>query len=124
MSDSYSVGEGSVTRTGMNTATIVAVLQLVGVVTGGLINLVALVLAYVWKNDRETPAWAVTHHRFHIRTFWYSVLFVIVGWATVIIGIGILILAAVGLYVAVRTFLALARATRREPVPNPEALIW
>lgn len=108
----------------MNNPTVVALLHLAGILTGGLVNIVAVILAYSWKGDARSAPWMVSHYRFHIRTFWYAIALSIVGVITLIIGIGFLILALIGVYIAVRSILALMAAQRREPIARPEALFW
>lgn len=107
----------------LNHPTIVALLHLLGVVTGGLANLVAVVLAYMWKDDAQAP-WMRSHYSFHIRTFWYALLLSAIGVVLALVLIGFVILALVGIYVAVRSVLALMAAQRREPIRNPDALLW
>ena len=109
----------------LNKPTIVALLHLLSAATGGLLGIVAAVLAYGWRDAPDQPAWMRSHERYHIRTFWYSILFTVIGWLTWwILGLGFLILALIGIFVAIRSVLALLAAQRQAPVPNPEALIW
>ncbi len=108
----------------LNRPTVVALLQLLGIVTAGLVSVIAVILAYQWKDDPQTLPWERTHHRYHIRTFWYSIGLAVIGAFTVIIGVGVLILALLGVYVAVRGVLSLINAQKRLPVPDPEAFIW
>mgnify|MGYP005839992397 CR=1 FL=1 len=108
----------------LNRPTVVALLQLLGIVTIGLVSIIAVILAYQWRDDLQTQPWERTHHRYHIRTFRYSVALAIVGTITAIIGVGFLILWLLGTYIAVRAVLSLLNAQKREPVPRPEAFIW
>jgi uncharacterized membrane protein len=108
----------------LNRPTVVALLQLLGIVTIGLVSIIAVILAYQWRDDPQTQAWERTHHRYHIRTFWYSLALAAAGAVTVIIGVGVLILALIGVYVGVRAVLSLTNAQKRLPVPNPEAFLW
>jgi uncharacterized membrane protein len=54
----------------------------------GLIGLIALIIAYV-KRDDAAGTWLQSHYRWLIRTFWFSVLWNIVGWLAVVTLIGI-----------------------------------
>ncbi len=109
----------------LNRPTTVALLHLAGVLTGGAFGIVAVVLGYVWRDASDSPAWQRSHERYHIRTFWYSILFTIIGWLTWwVFGLGFVILTLIGLAVAVRSVLALLAAQKHEPVPNPKALLW
>ena len=59
------------------------VLHLIGAVTG-LISIAALILNYVRANQYAEAS----HHRWMIRTFWWTLLWLVIGWCTWFIGIG------------------------------------
>lgn len=126
MADPYSTPPGGSASPGFafNKPTIVALLYLAGtLLTAGALTIVGLILAYVWKSDVEAP-WMASHLSFHIRTFWYSAAFIVAGVVTAIIGVGFLILALVGLYVIVRSVLALLEAQKGRAIADPAALFW
>ena len=54
----------------------------------GLIGLIALIIAYVKRGD-AAGTWLQSHYRWLIRTFWFSVLWNIVGWLAAVTLIGI-----------------------------------
>ncbi len=54
----------------------------------GLLGLIALIIAYV-KRGEAVGTWLQSHYRWLIRTFWFSVLWNIVGWLAVVTLIGI-----------------------------------
>jgi uncharacterized membrane protein len=99
-------------------ALVIYILYLVGL-TNGLTAVIGLVLAYVSKTD--APAWLQSHYVFQIRTFWISLLFCAIGCLLLIVGVGVLILAAVGVWFAVRGILGLMRLIRGEAYPNPRS---
>ena len=126
MAEPYSTPPGDRASTGFdfNKPTIVALLYLAGtVLTAGAATLVGLILAYVWKDAVEEP-WMRSHMSFHIRTFWYAAAFIVAGIVTLVLGIGFLVLALVGVYVVVRSVLALLEAQKARPIPNPTAIFW
>ncbi len=45
----------------------------------GLIGIIGLILAYV-KRGEAAGTWLQSHYRWLIRTFWFSVLWNVVGW--------------------------------------------
>jgi uncharacterized membrane protein len=45
---------------------------------GGIIGIVAIILAHVKRGD-ATGTWLASHYRWLIRTFWFSVLWGIIG---------------------------------------------
>ena len=57
----------------------------------GITYLIGVIVAYVKKGDAE-QSWLEDHFRWQINTFWITLILGIVGLATVVIGIGWLIL--------------------------------
>jgi len=103
-----------------NRPTIIGLLYLGSCITG-ISGLIGLVLAYVWKSETHQP-WEAAHYTYLIRTFWIGLVGVFLGTLTLIIGIGFLILFAVGIWMLVRTILSLVKAQQRAPMPDP--LTW
>lgn len=101
---------------GRDTAVLVYLLQLLGLVTV-LTAIAGVIVNYVkWDDVRGT--WLESHFRWQVRTFWFSLLWGLVGWLLAFIGIGFLILAGVTvwyLYRAVRGWVLLNE--RREAAP-------
>ena len=60
----------------------------------GLIGLVGLIIAYV-KSGEAAGTWLQSHFRWLIRTFWFSVLWNVVGWLAAVTLIGIPIAIAI-----------------------------
>ncbi len=71
---------------------IIYALQAVSLVTG-LPLFVAAIINYV-KRDDVRGTWFESHFRWQIRTFWFSLLWSVIGAITLIIGIGYIILFA------------------------------
>lgn len=57
----------------------------------GVTAIVAIVLNYI-KRDEVRGSWLESHFRWQIRTFWWSVLWLIVGTLTVVILVGWIVL--------------------------------
>ncbi|MCU7802984.1 MAG: hypothetical protein KZQ96_07280 [Candidatus Thiodiazotropha sp. (ex Lucinoma borealis)] len=53
--------------------------------------LVAVIINYVKKDDVENT-WLESHFRWQIRTFWYSLLWMAVGFLTTLIVVGYIVL--------------------------------
>lgn len=81
--------------------------------------LVAVVLAYVWK-DQPQAEWEASHYRYHIRTFWLALIGSVVSIILMIVVIGFLLWLAVAVLVVVRSVLSLIKAQAHEPMPNPD----
>lgn len=89
----------------------------------GITALVGLVLAYVWQGESQEP-WEASHYRFHIRTFWFGLLGSLISALLVLVLIGFVGFFAVAAWVIVRSVIALLAAQKRQPMPNPDTLLW
>lgn len=101
-------------NSGMRLAVIVSnVLSIVG------FGLIGVIVAYLKRGDARGSLWE-THITYIIRTFWLGVLGIIIGTATSFIGIGVLILIAVGVWWLIRSIKGVLKAINYEPIRNPE----
>lgn len=103
-----------------NQPTIISLLYISGFVVG-ITPLVGIVLAHIWQNDAPQE-WERSHLTYHIRTFWIGLAGFLAGLVLSIILIGIPIMLLVGVWVLIRSIVALLKAQRREPIPDPETL--
>jgi uncharacterized membrane protein len=67
------------------TVIVVYALYLAGFVTAGLTTVIGLVMAYVL--DGQASDIARTHYLFLRRTFWKGLLFSVIGWALLVVGL-------------------------------------
>lgn len=67
----------------------------------GLTFLVAVIINYV-KLEDVAGTWLASHFRWQIRTFWFGLLWGVIGGITTFIGIGFVILAANGIWIIYR----------------------
>lgn len=84
-------------------------LYTLGLFLGGLPTVIGLIMAYVKRKDFQGTIYS-EHMTLLIRTFWYSLLFSILGAITTWLYIGFVILFAVGvwyIYRLVRGFVRL-----------------
>ena len=79
-------------KKGKDLALLVYILQAVGFVVG-LTWIVGLIINYV-KRDDVRGTWVESHFDWQIKTFWIGLAIMVVGWITVFILIGWLILLA------------------------------
>lgn len=105
-----------------NRPTIIALLYLASFLTG-ITGLVALVLAYVWKNEPH-DGWEASHYSFHIRSFWYGLVGALICTVLMIILIGFIGFIALSVWFVVRTVLAMLKAQRKEAIANPATWLW
>lgn len=55
----------------------------------GMLNLVPLIVNYVKRGEVTVGSLAWTHHTWMIRSFWWMVLWMVIGWACFITLLGI-----------------------------------
>jgi uncharacterized membrane protein len=94
----------------------------------GIVGIVALIIAYV-KRSEAAGTWLASHFRWLIRTFWFSLLWGVIG-SIVLITLGLLLVGipiAYGIFIAT-TIWVLYRLLRgymlfkdSKPVPGMEA---
>lgn len=77
---------------------VVYVLFGLGVIFGGLPAIAGVILAYIKRQDMLPNSLYHNHLTFLIRTFWGSVAGTVIGFILSFIGIGILVLLAVGIW--------------------------
>ena len=90
-------------------ATVVYALQAAGFVLGGVTWIIAIIVNYV-KRDDVRGTWLEPHFTWQIRTFWWGLLWGVVGviLAFVLVGFAVLFAAAIWMiYRIVKGWLAL-----------------
>ncbi len=103
----------------LNRPTIVSLLYLASFAVG-ITSLIGVILAYAWKKD-DTPAWEASHYLYLIHTFWIAVIGVALCVVLMTVFIGFLLLAPLAALVIVRCVLSLAKAQKRQPMPNADS---
>jgi len=98
-------------------------LYLLGLVTGFLSVLVAVIVAYVYRGD--AAPWLAAHYRYLIRTFWIGLLYAMAAAALTVVVIGLalppLLLSA---WVVIRCVVGW-RALRLGLAPaRPQSWLW
>ncbi|WP_235901225.1 DUF4870 family protein [Pontixanthobacter aquaemixtae] len=128
--------------------TIVAILYLLNIVLGFSV-FVGLVLAYVWRSERDTQEWEKTHYTYLIRTFWIGFVVCLAMFAlffgtifgpaafaepgsnyppsetflaAMFSGVFVGIIAAI--WFCARTVLSMVKAGNQEPMPRPETWLF
>jgi uncharacterized membrane protein len=81
----------------------------------GVTALIAIILNYVKRDDVVGTIYQ-SHFTWQIRTFWYSLLWAAVGWATVVILIGFLVWAAACVWFIYRIAKGWLRLTEGKPM--------
>jgi len=81
-------------------ATVVYALQAAGFFVG-VTWIVAVIVDYV-KRDDAAGTWLESHYRWQIRTFWFGLLWGVIGGLLALIIIGFLVLAADAIWIIYR----------------------
>ena len=67
----------------------------------GITAIIALIINTL-KRDDVAGTWLESHFRWQMRTFWFAVLWCLIGWLTVFILVGFVIWGAAGIWVIYR----------------------
>jgi uncharacterized membrane protein len=98
---------------------IVGAATVIGSFVGSLPSLVAVLLNYAKRRDAR-GTWVDSHYRWQIRTFWFALLWALIGWALIltIVGavVGVPILIALTLWLMYRIGSGWLRLRDRRPM--------
>lgn len=93
----------------------VYILHAASLFSGGITSLIAVILNYVKRDDVLGTVYE-SHFTWQIRTFWYSLLWIAMGWATVWIAIGFLVWAAACVWFIYRIVKGWVRLNEGKPM--------
>ncbi|MBV8046348.1 MAG: hypothetical protein JO171_04315 [Paludibacterium sp.] len=85
-------------------------------------TLIGLIVAYVKRADAAGSGYA-THFTWLIRTFWITLGIAVVGFITLLVGIGALILVAVWIWHVYRLVAGFLKFNDRLPIDRPTRFI-
>ena len=88
----------------------------------GLTAIVGVVIAYV-KRDEARGSWQESHFEWLIRTFWWGLLFMVLGGVASIVLVGFLIMFVAGVWIVWRIAKGWIRLGQWRAVENPDKLI-
>ena len=111
-------GSGSWLAPGKNNVTLVYVLYLAGFVLGGLSTLIGLVFCYMNRGSADQIS--QSHYRYAIRTFWLGLLYSLVSFLLMFVGIGFILMLAVAIWMIVRCVKGLQASSAGKPIENVE----
>ena len=87
----------------------------------GITAIVGVVLAYLRKDSASE--WAYGHYVYAIRTFWIGLVASIITILLCFVLIGFVLIPVVAVWFILRSVLPLVKATRGEPLSDPQT-IW
>jgi uncharacterized membrane protein len=82
----------------------------------GTTSIIAIVLDYI-KLDDAKGTWLESHFRWQIRTFWWSIVWGVLGWLTLIILIGWVVLGVAGIWFIYRIAKGWLNLNDGKPMP-------
>ena len=97
------------------------ILNLLGPFTG-FTGFISVILGYL-KRDDARGTFLESHYQYQLRSFWFGLLGLVIGFSTIIVfGLGLLIIALTGIWWMVRNAIGLKHLTEGNAVPDPETL--
>ena len=81
----------------------------------GITAIAAIIINYL-KKDEVANTYLASHFRWQIRTFWFAVLWAAIGFITVFLAIGYVILLANGIWMLYRMIRGLLALNERKPM--------
>jgi uncharacterized membrane protein len=115
-------GTGQPTLSNKSIALIVYVLYLVGYVTAGIAWIVGVMIAHLRIGSADDVT--RTHFQFQIRTFWISVLYLVVGALLLHFFVGILVLIWLVIWTLVRNVKGLLALNDNKPIEKPTSWMF
>jgi len=87
----------------------------------GLLGIAAVIICYV-KRDEAAGTWTASHVRWMIRTFWFSLLWSLIGWVFAFTFIGLVIAIplwfAVSIWIVYRVIRGYLLFKDNKPIPG------
>lgn len=110
--------------TNNNSTSIVKVIYILQIISTiiGITGIIGLIMAYVNKDD--TDDWIQSHYRFQIRTFWISVLYILLGVLLYQVFIGYFIFLFTFFWLVIRCAKGLKKLANNEPVENASSWMF
>jgi len=98
---------------------VVGAATIVGSFVGSVPSIIAVILNYVKRGDAR-GTWVDSHYRWQIRTFWFALLWFVIGWVLIFTIVGMVvgwpILAALTVWLIYRIARGWLRLRDRRPM--------
>jgi uncharacterized membrane protein len=96
-------------------AIVVYILQAIGFFNG-ITWIVAVIIDYV-KKDEAAGTWLESHYRWQIRTFWWGLLWGVIGSILLLVLVGWFVLVAAGIWIIYRIVKGAIYLSEGKPLP-------
>jgi len=113
--------QGSTSSSQSDTVKLVYLLNFAGFVVG-ITTIIAVVIAYLKRDEADSVA--ASHFTYQIRTFWISILFVVVSMFLMMIAIGFILMLGWLIWAIVRNVKGFMLISEGKPIPEPETWLW
>jgi len=97
-------------------AMVVYILQALGFFNG-ITWIVGVIIDYV-KKDEAAGTWLESHYRWQIRTFWWGLLWGVIGGVTTLVVVGFAVLAANAIWIIYRIVKGALHLNDGKPLPS------
>ena len=98
-------------------AMLVYALQAASLFTGSLTLFAGVIINYVRMDDVK-GSWIESHFRWQTKTFWYSLVWMVIGGVTVIFLVGWAILLAISIWMIYRIVKGWVYLSENRPMPS------
>lgn len=99
----------------LRTSAIVVYALYIASLVVGITLIVGVVMAYVKRNEMNGTLY-YNHMQYLIKTFWYSLIGFIIGWATMILAVGGIVLVVVSVWFIYRVVAGFIKLYDGKPV--------
>lgn len=100
-----------------NTLLLSYILHGLGALSSGLFAVAGVIVSHIKTGDTDSD-FIRSHHSWLTRTFWWALLWFVVSWATIVIGIGVLGLAITTVWYIYRVIRGAINFAENKPMPG------
>ncbi len=113
--------QSSTSSSSSDSVKLVYLLNFAGFVVG-ITTLIAVVIAYLKRGEADSVA--ATHFTYQIRTFWISILYIVVCMLLMMVAIGFILMLGWLIWAIVRNVKGFMLIAEGKPIPEPETWLW
>ncbi len=87
-----------------------------------ILPIIGVIFGYIFENDAKT--YLKSHYHYIIRSFWIGFLYFLVAGASLVVGIGLVLLPLCMIWWLIRSAKGLKSLMRNEPIAHPETWLF
>lgn len=100
-----------------NTLLLSYILHGLGALSSGLFAVAGVIVSHI-KTGETSNDFIRSHHSWLTRTFWWALLWFVIGWATTVIGLGFVILGITTIWYIYRVIRGAINFAENRPMPD------